>query len=298
MHLSNVHLAAARFSLVFITALLHSNIQWKRIQSVGSLVLRPVGTSLALSLTAICIANDDSKAVLVAFSWWRCLAALVTKQWPRLFPLPLCIVEGGPLGKGCGKMCDIMVGLALWYCSSQDSLQYLVFGPLPSVKMWLLVAFFALVVNLVLKIWSHATKSKGSHAGVKRMVEGSLGRSLTAREHMDLFGLAVANAFCEEVSSRVLWRSAFALALSDSENQKSTQLYSNLGQAGVFGIWHYYGIPSGWTGVGLTFVYGFLMGWLADLDDNSLWLPLAAHTLADYYIFAIIARKRSCKEKD
>ena len=130
------------------------------------------------------------------------------------------------------------------------------------------------------------------------MVEGSLGRSLSYQEHAKLLSLAAANAFCEEVSSRVLWRSAFALALdeNDTEGDKRPSdellLHSNLAQATIFGIWHYHGIPSGWTGVALTFVYGLFMGWLADIQEGSLWLPLAAHTVADYYIFAVLVRKK------
>ena len=48
-------------------------------------------------------------------------------------------------------------------------------------------------------------------------------------------------------------------------------------------------IPSGWTGVGLTFVYGLAMGFLLEYGGGSL-LPIVAHTIADYFIFAVIAR--------
>jgi hypothetical protein len=68
-------------------------------------------------------------------------------------------------------------------------------------------------------------------------------------------------------------------------------VFSNIFQAGVFGIWHYYGIPSGAVGVGLTFVYGLLMGGLSDYNDG-LGLAIVAHSVADYYIFAAIARRQ------
>ena len=58
-----------------------------------------------------------------------------------------------------------------------------------------------------------------------------------------------------------------------------------------FGAAHWHGIPSGPLGVGLTFVYGLLMGLLHEWCGGLL-LPVAAHTLADYYIFAVIARKQ------
>ena len=92
----------------------------------------------------------------------------------------------------------------------------------------------------------------------------------------------------------------------DNTNYGTVQLHgvrqhANLSQALVFGLWHYHGIPSGWTGVGLTFVYGYIMGLLYQYGDG-LFLPIVAHTIADYYIFTIIARNQNAvtghREKD
>jgi membrane protease YdiL (CAAX protease family) len=111
------------------------------------------------------------------------------------------------------------------------------------------------------------------------MVKESIGKSLSLHQHIHLFVLAAMNAFCEEVTCRGFWR---------AEYSKYTTR-ANLWQATLFGIWHYHGIPSGWTGVGLTFVYGTIMGWLQDYFGGLL-MPILAHALADYFIFSVIAR--------
>jgi membrane protease YdiL (CAAX protease family) len=67
-------------------------------------------------------------------------------------------------------------------------------------------------------------------------------------------------------------------------------LHANVLQAISFGIWHFHGIPSGWTGVGLAFVYGLAMGFMFEYGGGLL-LPIVAHSVADYFIFAVIARK-------
>ena len=98
------------------------------------------------------------------------------------------------------------------------------------------------------------------------------------------------NATCEECTARGFWRHEFECTAA------ATRHWSNAGQAILFGAWHYYGIPSGWTGVGLTTVYGWIMGLLADLHPSTgLLLPILAHSIADYYIFAVIARQEKKK---
>jgi membrane protease YdiL (CAAX protease family) len=68
-------------------------------------------------------------------------------------------------------------------------------------------------------------------------------------------------------------------------------IHSNIWQAAIFGIWHYHGIPSGLPGVALTFVYGLVMGLLMDYGGGLL-LPILAHSIADYFIFVVIARQQ------
>jgi Type II CAAX prenyl endopeptidase Rce1-like len=233
---------------------------------------------------------------------------------------------GGPLGPGGAKIWEALAG-ATWVVrsglgkvrhvslkSSQLDVdhhpyhEYLTWGkPVHEqpAKVWLGLALLCLTVNLVLSGWSsvHMRQDKPlQHEGVATMVRSSVGRTLRLREHLRLLYWAVANAICEEVTSRAVWRIYFESLLlrsvagtsptGDYEHARNgMRLYSNLCQAAVFGMWHYHGIPSGTVGVGLSFVYGLVMGGLADYN-RGLGLAVIAHSVADYYIFAAIARKQ------
>ena len=48
----------------------------------------------------------------------------------------------------------------------------------------------------------------------------------------------------------------------------------------------------------MTFLYGFILGMVQDHQNGGLFLPIAAHTIADYYIFAIIARQRRQRQME
>lgn len=61
-------------------------------------------------------------------------------------------------------------------------------------------------------------------------------------------------------------------------------LIANFVQSLAFGALHYYGIPSGFAGVALTTVYGFVMGALG-LYADTLAFPVLLHVLADFIIF-------------
>ena len=92
------------------------------------------------------------------------------------------------------------------------------------------------------------------------------------------------NAICEEVVSR-------GLILNEFQRRGNVAFWqANILQAASFGVWHFHGIPNGWPGVGLTFVYGLGMGFLLEYGGGLL-LPIVAHTIADYFIFAVIARQ-------
>lgn len=121
------------------------------------------------------------------------------------------------------------------------------------------------------------------------MVKDTCGRSLSLQEHVRILGLAFVNGACEEVTSRFFWMTEFEVYLSPFQ--------ANIAQAAVFGIWHYHGIPSGLTGVGLTFVYGGIMGYLYQYYGEGLCLPIVTHGVVDYYIFTIIARQKKDGEK-
>jgi hypothetical protein len=134
-------------------------------------------------------------------------------------------------------------------------------------------------------------KSRGTHKGVNQMVQSSLHRTLTLSEHVQYGLLALINAACEEITSRWFWWMEFAAYYGGVD---TFYYIPNLAQAMIFGIWHYHGIPSGLTGVLLTFVYGWIMGVLKEtVGHGGLCLPILAHTVADYYIFTTVARGKA-----
>jgi len=214
--------------------------------------------------------------------------ARLLRQWPAVIAtsarnrLPKWLTgESGPYGYGCGKFCET---ICAYFLLSRDRSIAFQLGPLPGGKDLLLVLLLSLAVNAVLSLWSRLVGSRGDHKGVNKMSKKSLGRTLSAVEHFQLGLLALGNALCEEVVSRGFFYHEFRTSAHLSPN------IANMAQALAFGVWHFHGIPSGFTGVGLTFIYGLIMGYLRDYYGGLL-LPILAHTVADYFIFAVIVRK-------
>lgn len=196
----------------------------------------------------------------------------------------------GPLGKGCGKVVELaVVSLAWQLIRGKIPLEFL---PRTNHLTFQTALLYGLVlicctvtVNIVLGAWSTASQSRGDHAELSKYSK-TLSSKFSFREEIELLSLAAANAFCEECTSRGFWRIAFA------ETAGLSWEYANFGQALVFGAWHFRGVPSGWSGVGLTFVYGLMMGLFADWSGGALLLPILTHTMADYYIFSVIVRRK------
>jgi membrane protease YdiL (CAAX protease family) len=122
---------------------------------------------------------------------------------------------------------------------------------------------------------------------------------LSSLEKSKFLGMAVLNATCEELISWRFVRSLFELIFRAGSMQNRNDSFnshlSNVFQGAVFGAWHFYGVPSGWTGVLLTTLYGIIMGYLADFYPSlGLWLPIVLHSIADYYIFAVLVRTTRC----
>lgn len=223
----------------------------------------------------------------------------VLRQWPKLLSstsslsrLPNWLTgEAGPYGYGCGKFCEVVCAYILLSFRYQPDTKALAsipqafeLGPIPGRNALLLVVVLSLGVNLVLSLWSKMTQSKGNHEGVEAMVKNSIGRQIGISEHMKLACFAFGNSICEELISRGFFYFEFVQSAKMSSNA------ANIAQAVAFGIWHYNGIPSGFTGVGLTFVYGLMMGALREYGGGLL-LPILAHTVADYFIFSVVVRK-------
>jgi membrane protease YdiL (CAAX protease family) len=222
-------------------------------------------------------------SILAIWRWTIILAG----QWTKLpgieTVIPAFLIRGGPLGPGCGKVLEVLTGCLLWSYAYPSEALPIQLGPSPSLLTWVVVFMLSGLTNVILSLWSKQTKSRGDHAGVNTMVESSRGRVLSYHQHGQLLTWAIVNAICEEVASRGLWMHELARHLP-------SPMHANILQAISFGIWHFHGIPSGWTGVGLTFVYGLAMGFMFAYGGGLL-LPIVAHSVADYFIFAVIARK-------
>lgn len=212
------------------------------------------------------------------------------------------VVDGGPLHPGFGKLLNFCVGISFlmavgqWIPEFGSWIDFCGIGQLWP-NWWLPTSAFllSLGVNGVLWIWSTCLKkSRGAHEGVHRMVEGTIQRKLSAQEHLNLVAWSFVNALCEEATSRGFNRWEFNFVCETEVKIKVGPMLvyaSNLWQSTSFGLAHFYGVPSGWTGVALTFVYGLIMGILQDVGDGLLY-PILTHTVADYFIFSQIARRR------
>jgi membrane protease YdiL (CAAX protease family) len=239
---------------------------------------------VVFSLTLQLLLREYSSIV----PWWGPLTTLLS-QWYRidaLAKLPvLQSLQQGPLGKGASKAIQVLVAILLWRLK-KNQWPTIQLGPLPGPTAWMLLVCVSVAVNVVLYGWSRVTQSRGTHQGVDQMVQSSLERYLTIHETVQYATLALINAICEEVTSRWFWWQEFATCYENP--------VPNLAQAAIFGIWHYHGIPSGMTGVMLTFVYGWIMGELKErVGGGGLLLPILAHAIADYYIFTTIARGKA-----
>jgi len=235
------------------------------------------------------------------------------RDWNDLYVI---LLDGGPLGKYCSKVITLGSSALMLFLleNSSSALSVSKRGPSwrefcqmgqlwPSWWMPCLVILFSLIVNLVLWLWSSwQRKSRGAHSGVHRMVDGTLDRKLVLTEHIMLVVWAFTNALCEEMMSRGIHRWEYFLIWKESSHPRPSSALdddsdllgwesSNFWQAASFGLAHYYGVPSGWTGVGLTFIYGWLMGTLQGIGGGLLY-PILTHTVADYWIFSQIARRR------
>ena len=168
----------------------------------------------------------------------------------------------------------------------------------PGLLEWTVLVGISVAVNLVLYVWSRIGNSTVTRKGVDIMVSSSKCQNhLTHRERLMYGSLALVNATSEEISFR--W-SEFEEYLSDDFGPSNYfRCDANFAQAIVFGILHYYGVPSGLAGVCLTFVYGWIMGVLMEhVGDGGLFLPIVAHTITDFYILSIVARGKAAKIRE
>jgi Type II CAAX prenyl endopeptidase Rce1-like len=283
--------------------------------------------------------HDRIDAVYTAILWqplttflsnWPLIIRLFDRRHPQqskstIGPTLLQpLVDGGPFGHGCSKIIQVLVAGILWKSvrgelppTITDTVLFLQTSILSMQEMTNIangihVAIVALVlavvswaVTVILSLWLHYTQSKGdSHAGLNKMLQPTYGRRLQTSEYLRFAIMAFINAICEECTSRGFWRHELELTAGCSKVQ------SNILHGMIFGLWHYFGIPNGWTGVALTTLYGWVMGYLSDWNitvrtsfdgsgiiSTGLLLPIITHSIADYYIFTVLARQSFKKIK-
>lgn len=218
--------------------------------------------------------------ILLLIAWQpttRYIASLWTASAAEYVTLPRWVLAG-PLGKGCSKVIEVLIAALAWkFGRGKMPLSLLPRTTSNLTFETTLMYALALIccsvaVNFVLGAWSMASKSRGAHDGLEKYAK-QLSSKPRLQEEVELLSLAAANAFCEECTSRGFWRQEFVQTSGLS--------------------WVHANVPSGWSGVGLTFLYGLLMGWLADWSGGALLLPILTHTMADYYIFSVIMRRKT-----
>jgi uncharacterized protein len=99
-----------------------------------------------------------------------------------------------------------------------------------------------------------------------------------------MVGFAGINAAIEEI----IWRGVEMAAL---EAAFGAGILTLVLQAAHFGLAHYRGgFPNGWSGVGLTFMFGLAMGWLRR-RTKGLLVPWCAHAAADFTIIWLVVHR-------
>lgn len=217
--------------------------------------------------------------VLVIGYTWKTISLLFLKEIP-----PLLRGDVGPFGKDANKLStllavQILKPECLSMITSYDKDQSNI-----STKTLTVVAFIICIATaLVLEVWSCTMKSTGGHEGISNLAKGT-NQSLSFKENLTIALLALGNALCEESEFRGFF-------MSELESAGFNVSVSNIMQSVSFGIAHWHGVPSGATGVLLTFIYGLIMG-LMRYYGNGMLIPVICHAIADYFIFAVIARKQ------
>eukprot|EP00960_Hanusia_phi_P045781 757435-Hanusia_phi.AAC.1 len=107
--------------------------------------------------------------------------------------------------------------------------------------------------------------------------------SRRVQEMLLLVFLGFMNAICEEGLSRGLF--AYELRVAGMSS-----VQADLIQSLFFGVAHFHGTPSGFTGVFLTFGFGIIMSALK-YQGGGLLLPILVHGLADVFIFLVVSRR-------
>lgn len=214
----------------------------------GALLAASLLRARGFTRPAIALAGGFGLQGVLAFQW---------QVWPAYFVIPIIIAA----------LTSVAVG------SEAELLAAVKPGRLGRAE----VAFVLLIsatAALALLIWVWALKPELS--GFTAMLPSWSVPALVGAG----IGFAVINAVLEEV----IWRGVFQHWLLSV----ATAAGAIVIQALSFGGAHYRGFPSGFVGVGLSTLYGLMLGALA-FRSRGLLAPIVAHVTADAVIFAIIA---------
>lgn len=160
-------------------------------------------------------------------------------------------------------------------------------GELPSARVVALMLLCCVVSSLILNQWSEVTRTGcRHHAAVKGYVDdvSYLKPTASSMGRVKLAAVALNDALDQEL----VWRGLFLTHLMRSGFDPAS---ANLIQAISFGAAQWHGIPSGWSGMGMALVYGWVLGTVV-ITLNGLAVAVVVHWVADYFIFTIIATKR------
>jgi hypothetical protein len=140
--------------------------------------------------------------------------------------------------------------------------------------MWLCAALVVLVASGSIYLWVNTTHPDLTDITSLIPDQG------TAMLLLWGLGFALVNAIVEEAIFRGILYDGFTHIFK-------SEIVTNIFQAALFGLAHLYGIPRGWPGVGLAFVYGLLLGSVR-YYTRGLLLPVLIHAAADLTIYLIL----------
>lgn len=136
-------------------------------------------------------------------------------------------------------------------------------------KLWIgagVVAALAMGLTMLVYLQPTAAQAKGTAGGIRYLPLALV--------------LAAMNSFAEEMLYRGVLFGPLLRQVTANQAISMTAV--------LFGIAHYHGTPSGFPGMGLTFIAGWVFG-LAMVETRSVLLPWFLHFVPDVVIFVTSA---------
>jgi len=142
-----------------------------------------------------------------------------------------------------------------------------------ALREWGAIVAIALVAGFALWLWTEIFRPDLSEFRAMMPTGGTA----------VLIGAALVFALLNAAMEELVWRGAIQHWLSLHVGSVLAVIL----QAVSFGLIHWAGFPSGWTGVALAAIYGVMLGALRALSGGLL-APFVAHIFADLVIFGLI----------